>query len=99
MVGAGIAVAGQFHSSSLGHGVVGPPSPVAVCQSCGTFFAVGGQKPLGVAFTDSHDLGGLGDGKLVFQHGVENFEPCLFSLFQCHFPHGVTFSLSSWPVT
>ncbi len=80
---------------SLGHGVVGPPSPVAVGQRGGTVLAVGRQQPFGVAFTDSHDLRCLPYRKVVFQHGVEYLASCLFSLFQRHFPHGVTFSLNS----
>ena len=65
VVGARIAVAGQFHHSCrclFGHGVVGPPSPVAVGHRRGTVFAVGRQQTLGVPFTDSHDLRCLGDG-------------------------------------
>ena len=83
-------IAGQFHHGGRGgfwHGVVGPPSPVAVGQRRDPFLSVGCQQPFGVAFTYSHDLGGLGDGKVVFQYAVEHFDPCLFLLFQCHFPH------------
>ena len=36
----------------------------------------------------SHDLGCLGDGKLVFQNTVENLNPCLFLLVQRYIPHG-----------
>ena len=35
----------------------------------------------------SHDLGSLGDGKLVFQNAVENLNPCLFLLIQRYIPH------------
>ena len=68
-------------------------------QGGGTVLAVGRQKALGVAFTDSHDLGCLPCRKVVLQHGVEYLDSCLFSLFQCHFLIGVTFSLNSWLVT
>ena len=90
VVGAGVAVAGQLDHGGrrvFRHGVVGPPSPVAVGQGGGTVLAVGRQKALGVAFTDSHDLGCLPYRKVVLQHGVEYLDSCLFSLFQCHFPH------------
>ena len=93
VVGAGVAVAGQFHHSCrclFGHGVVGPPSPVAVRHRRGTVFAVGRQQTLGVTLTDSHDFRCLGDGQVVFQNAVEYLDPGLFLLFQCHFPHEVT---------
>ena len=35
----------------------------------------------------SHDLGSLGDGKLVFQNAVENLNPCLFLLIQRYILH------------
>ena len=35
----------------------------------------------------SHDLGGLRDGKLVFQNTVEYLNPCLFLLVQRYIPH------------
>ena len=41
-----------------------------------------------MAFTDSHDLGRLGDGQVVFQHGVEYLDSCLFL--------AVSMSLPSW---
>ena len=40
-----------------------------------------------MAFADSHDLGGLGDGKLEFQNTVEYLNPCLFLLVQRYIPH------------
>ena len=40
-----------------------------------------------MALTDSHDLGCLGDGKLVFQNAVEHLDPCLFLLIQLYIPH------------
>ena len=89
VVGAGVVVAGQLHHGSgrgLGHGVVGPPSPVAVGHCGGTVFAIGRQQALGVAFTDSHDLRCLGDGQVVFQHAVEYLDPCLFLLIQLYIP-------------
>ena len=48
-----------------------------------------------MTFAHSHNLGSLGDGKLVFQNAVEHLNPCLFLLIQCHIPHGMTFSLAS----
>ena len=94
VIGARVAVAGQFYHGGrrgFGHGVVGPPSPVAVGQRRGTpSFAVGCQQPFGVTLTDSHDLRCQPYRKVLFQHGVEYLDSCLFSLFQCHFPHGVT---------
>ena len=41
-----------------------------------------------MTFTHSHDLGSLGDGKLVFQNTVEYLNPCLFLLVQRYIPHG-----------
>ena len=41
-----------------------------------------------MAFSHSHDLGCLGDGKLVFQNAVENLNTCLFPLIQRYIPHG-----------
>ena len=41
-----------------------------------------------MTLTHPHDLGCLGDGKLVFQNTVENLNPCLFLLVQCYIPHG-----------
>ena len=93
VVGAGVVVGGQLYHGGrrgFGQGVVGPPSPVPVGQCGGTAPAVGRQKALGVTLTYSHDLRCLGDGQVVFQHGVEYLDSCLFSLFQCHFPHRVT---------
>ena len=40
-----------------------------------------------MAFADSHDLGSLGDGKLVFQNTVEYLNPGLFLLIQLYIPH------------
>ena len=40
-----------------------------------------------MTFTHSHNLGCLGDGKLVFQNAVENLNPCLFLLIQRYIPH------------
>ena len=40
-----------------------------------------------MAFTYSHDLGCLGDGKLVFQNAVESLDPGLFLLIQLYIPH------------
>ena len=67
---------------------MGPSSPIPMGQCNGTIPAIGGEKTLGVAFTDSHDLGGLGYGKLVFQNTVEHLNPCLFLLVQRYIPHG-----------
>ena len=41
-----------------------------------------------MAFAHSHDLGSLGDGKLVLQHAVEHLDPGLFLLIQRYIPHG-----------
>ena len=40
-----------------------------------------------MTFAHSHDLGGLRDGKLVFQNTVEYLNPCLFLLVQRYIPH------------
>ena len=90
VVGAGVAVAGQLHHGGggrFGDGVVGLSAPVPVGQRGGTVLAVSGEETLGVAFADSHDLGGLGDGELVFQNTVEYSNPCLFLLIQLYIPH------------
>ena len=87
----GVSVAGQLHHGSdgrLGDGVVRSASPVSVGQCGGTVLAVSGEETLGVTFADSHDLGSLGDGKLVFQHAVEHLNPGLFLLIQLYIPHG-----------
>ena len=44
-----------------------------------------------MALAQSHNLGSLCDGKLVFQNAVEHLDPGLFLLIQCQIPHGVTF--------
>ena len=91
-------IPGQLdHGNLLGleHGVVRPPSPVAVGDCGGAVLAVGRQQTLGVALTESHNIRGLGNGKVVFQYAVEHFDPCLFSLIQLYIPHGMTFSLNS----
>ena len=48
-----------------------------------------------MALAQSHNLGSLCDGKLVFQNAVEHLDPGLFLLIQCQIPHGVTFSLTN----
>ena len=48
-----------------------------------------------MALAQSHNLGSLCDGKLVFQNAVEHLDPGLLLLIQCQIPHGVTFSLTS----
>ena len=40
-----------------------------------------------MTFTHSHDLGCLGNGKLVFQNTVEHLNPGLFLLVQRYIPH------------
>ena len=90
MVGARVAVAGQLHHGSrsgFGDGIVGPAPSVPVGQCGGTDLAVSREEPLGMTFTHSHNLGCLGDGKLVFQNAVENLNPCLFLLIQRYIPH------------
>ena len=90
MVGARIAVAGQLHHGSrsdLRDSIVGPAAPVPVGQCGRTDLAVSREEALGVTLAHSHDLGSLGDGKLVFQNAVENLNPCLFLLIQCYIPH------------
>ena len=68
-------------------GVVGPPTPVPVGQCGGTVPAVSREEPLGMALAQSHDLGSLGDGQLIFQNAVEYLDPCLFLLIQLYIPH------------
>ena len=98
VVGALVTLGGQFHhhgSLSGGDGVVRTAASVAVGQGGGAIIAVGRQHPSGVSFTHPQQFGGLGDGHLVFQHGVQHGESGLFSLIQCHILHGWTFSLTS----
>ena len=57
-------------------------------QCGGTVLPVSGEQTLGVTFAHSHDLGSLGDGKVIFQNAVENLNPCLFLLLQRYIPHG-----------
>ena len=90
MVGARIAVAGQLHHGSrsgFGDGIVGPAAPVPVGQCGRTDLAVSREEALGVTLAHSHDLGSLGDGKLVFQNAVEHLNPCLFLLIQRYILH------------
>ena len=63
-------------------------SPVPMGQCGGAVPAVGSEDSLDLAFTDSHDLGSLGDGKLVFQNAVKHLNPGLFLLIQLYIPHG-----------
>ena len=91
VVGARIAVAGQLHHGSrsdLRDSIVGPAAPVPVGQCGRTDLAVSREETLGVTLAHSHDLGSLGDGKLVFQNAVEYLNPCLFLLIQRYIPHG-----------
>ena len=67
---------------------MGSSASVAVGQCGDTVLVVGGEETLGVAFRHSHDLGSLGDGKLVFQNTVEHLNPGLFLLIQFYIPHG-----------
>ena len=46
----------------------------------GTVPAVGRQQAIGVASAQFHHVGCLGDGQVVFQHGVEHLSPGLFLL-------------------
>ena len=75
VVGALVALGGQLnHSGSLRgrYGVVGAAAAVAVGEGGGALLAIGRQQPAGVAFAHSQQLGGLGDGHLVFQNGVQH---------------------------
>ena len=81
--------------SSLRNGVVRPSAPVPVGQCGGTVSAVRREEPLCIALAQSHNLGRLSDGHLVFQSAVQNLNPGLFLLIQCQIPHGMTFSLTS----
>ena len=75
VVGALVALCRQFHhrSSLAGRsGVMGTAAPVAVSQRGGATLAVSGQHSLGVALGHAQQLGGIGDGDLVFQNGVEH---------------------------
>ena len=90
MVGAGVAVADQLHHGSrggFGHGIVGSSAPVPVRQCGSAVLAVSREKAFGMTFAHSHNLGSLGDGKLVFQNAVEHLDPCLFLLIQSYIPH------------
>ncbi len=64
-----------------------PSAPVPVGQCSGAVPAVSRKESLGMAFTDSHDLGSLGYGKLLFQNAVEHLDPGLFLLIQLYIPH------------
>ena len=66
---------------------MGTAAPVAVGQSGGAALAVGGQHPSGVALGHAQQLGGIGDGGLVFQNGVEHGESGLFFLVQRNVLH------------
>ena len=53
-----------------------------------------------MTLADSHNLGSVGDGKVVFYNTVEHLNPCLFLLIQRYLPHGEhimgsTFSLNN----
>ena len=90
VVGALVTLGGQLHHrGSLGErdSVVGTAASVIVGQCGDALGTVGRQHPSGVAFTPSQQLGGLGDGHLAFQNGVEHVESCLFSLVQYHILH------------
>ena len=90
--------AGQLHHGSrlgLRDGIVGTAAHAPVGQCCGTVFAVSREEALGVAFGYSHDLGCLGNGKLVFENAVKYLNPGLIWLVQRYIPHGMTFSLTS----
>ena len=52
--------------------VVGTAAAVTVGEGGGALLAVGRQQPAGVALADPQQLGGLGDGHLVFQNGVQH---------------------------
>ena len=55
---------------------------------CGSAaFAVGGQHPASVARGHAQQLGGIGDGDLVFQNGVEHAESGLLFLVQRNVLH------------
>ena len=91
VVGALVAVGGQFHHcGSLGgrDGVVGTAAPVAVGQGGDTVLAVGSQHLAGMAWGHAQHLGSLGDGKLVFQNGVQHGDSGLFFLIQRNVLHG-----------
>ena len=75
VVGALVALDGQFHyGSSLGRrsGLVGTAAAVAVSQRGRALIAVGRQHPAGMAWAHPQHLGGLGDGHLVFQNGIQH---------------------------
>ena len=74
-------------AAASGTALWGRPPPVAVGQCGSTVLAVSREKAFGMTFAHSHNLGCLGDGKLVFQNAVENLNPCLFLLIQRYIPH------------
>ena len=91
VVGALVAVGGQFHHgcSLAGRGgVVGTAATVTVGQCGGAILAISRQHPAGVARAHPQHLGGLDDGNLVFQNGVEHGDPGLFFLIQRNVLHG-----------
>ena len=91
VVGAFVAAGGQFHhGGSLGRrdGIVGTAAAVAVGQRRRAMLPVGRQHPAGVAWGYAQHLGGLGDGHLVFQNGVQHGKSGLFFLVQRNVLHG-----------
>ena len=90
MVGAFVALGGQFHhGGSLGGGdsIVGTAAAVAVGQGGRAMLPVGRQHPASMARGHPQHLGGLGDGNLVFQNGVEHGKSGLFFLVQRNVLH------------
>ncbi len=84
------SVGGQLHHGvSLGRwdGVVGTTASVAVGQRGDSGFAVGGQQAAGMALAHAKQFGGLGDGHLEFQNGVEHGKSGLFFLIQRYVLH------------
>ena len=67
---------------------MGTAAAVAVGQRRRAMLPVGRQHPAGVAWGYAQHLGGLGDGHLVFQNGVQHGKSGLFFLVQRNVLHG-----------
>ncbi len=87
--------AGHLGRQVFGDGVVGTAAAVAVGERPRAAFPVGGEQPPRVACTEAHQRRRFSDLDLPGDDAVEDVEPCLFVLVQCHFLHGRTDSLTS----
>ena len=90
VVGALVAAGGQFHHGvRLGRrdSIVGTAATVTVGQRGGAILAISRQQPASMSRGHPQHLGGLGDGNLVFQNGVQHGKSGLFFLVQRNVLH------------